>query len=195
MFAWQLGSFPERAKAEKAQQDLVAKGITSTIRGTGPFQLFAAVAPDKKTGAAMEAELNQRKITYYAKEFKISERQGYIANLKDAEARTVVQGLQSEAKLGLNAMALLTSAKLDADKLSALQTAMTQQNTDEKAWHALLLQAGLQDEATQLENLHKQLQAAVGTLSGTPNLLDGQAKLTAFFVAYENFTEQLISVQ
>ncbi|PWK06259.1 hypothetical protein [Tumebacillus permanentifrigoris] len=195
MIVWQLGSFPDAAKAAQAQKDFTNKGIASVIRGTGPFQLYAAVASDKKTGAVFEAELNQRKVTFYAKEFKIPARQGYIANLKDAEAHAVVQGLQAEAKLGLDAMALLTSAKPDADKLSALKTALTQQSADQKSWHALLLKAGLQEEAAQCDTLHKQLEAAVGALSGTPNLLDGQAKLTAFFVAYETFTEQLISVQ
>ncbi|KEO82688.1 hypothetical protein [Tumebacillus flagellatus] len=196
LYVWQLGSFPEKAKAEKAQQDLAAQCIVTTLRGEGPYQLFSAVAPDKKSNTAFEAELNKRKITFYAKEFKISERQGYIANLKDADARTVVQELQSEAKLGLDAMNVLTSAKPDSDKLAALKTNLTQLSGQQKASRALLLQAGLSEEAGKWDALFKQLQGAVDQLSaGTPNLLESQAKLTAFFVEYEDLGNQLIRVQ
>ncbi|MBL0387061.1 hypothetical protein JJB07_10400 [Tumebacillus sp. ITR2] len=191
MYAWQLGSFPEKDKAVKAQQDLTAKGIVTSLRGEGPYQLFSAVASDKKSNTAFEAELNQRKITFYAKEYKIPEREGYIANLKDSEARVVVQELQNEVKLAQNAMALLNTAKPDADKLAALKSSLTQASGDQKAARALLLQAGLQDVAAQWDNLHKQLQGVVGAQS----LLDGQAKLTEFFVSYESLSNHLISVQ
>lgn len=195
LYAWQLGSFPEREKAEKGQQELEAQGILTVIRGTGPYQLFAAVAPDKKAGAAFEAELNQRKIGFYAKEFKIAEREGYLPNLKEADATLAIQALQGEVKLGFDALTILIGNAPDAQKVTALKTALTKQSADHKAVRGLLAQAGMQAEALQWDNLHKQLEAVVAVVSNSPNLLDAQAKLTAFFVAYENVSQALIRVQ
>ena len=188
LFAWQLGSFPEKAKAEAAQTQLSGQGVQTTIRGEGPFQLFAAVAPDKKAGLPVETELQKRKIPFYAKEFKMADRTGVIAGLKETDAQKAAATLGKAAGLAAQAMQAAlagTGGKALGDELAALQG-------EWKAVSGALVQAGQNEQATRWDDLYKQLTHAVEAAQGGQGLLAAEGKLSAFYISYETLLSHLI---
>ena len=116
LYAWQVGSFTDRTPAEKQQNEHAQKGVQATIRGTGPFQLFAGVAIDKNAGAAIASELQKLQVPFYAKEFKIEARQGTIKGLPDAEAGQIAQALSNELKLAESVLPLSVTEKRDSEE-------------------------------------------------------------------------------
>ena len=188
LFAWQLGSFPEKAKAEAAQAQLSGQGVQTTIRGEGPFQLFAAVAPDKKAGLPVETELQKLKIPFYAKEFKMADRMGAIAGLKEADARKAAAAL--ERATGLAGQAMLAALAGAGDK--ALVDGLNALQGEWKAVSGALVQAGQKEQAAQWDNLYAQLTNAVGAAQGGQGLLAAEGKLSAFYISYETLISQLI---
>ena len=188
LFAWQLGSFPEKLKAETAQQQFAAQGVQTTIRGAGPYQLFAAVAPDKQAGRPVETELKKRNIAFYAKEFKVEDRTGGMAGLKEADGGKASAALSRATELaGQTVQAALTGtgAPAMAEGLVSLQG-------EWKAVHDALVQAGQKEHAVQWEGLYKQLTNAVEAAQGGQGLLAAQGPLSAFYISYETLTSQLI---
>ncbi|MGB8955853.1 MAG: hypothetical protein WCC10_10805 [Tumebacillaceae bacterium] len=188
MFAWQLGSFPEKAKAETAQAQLSVQGVQTTIRGEGPFQLFAAVAPDKKAGLPVEMELQKRKIPFYAKEYKIAERTGVITGLQGADGQKAAATLGIAAGLADQAVQAAlagTGDKALVDELTALQG-------EWKAVSDSLVQAGQKEQAARWDDLYKRLTNAVEAVQGGQGLLAAEGRLSDFYISYETLISQLI---
>jgi hypothetical protein len=193
LWTWQLASFKDQPAAQKAQQEFATKGIHATMRQIGStYQLLIGVAADKKSGAALETVLKNMKIGYYAKEYPIEARSGFISGLKDGEAKTLTDGLAKETKLATDTMQQAQQEKPNATAVAALKQRGDSLLSEEKGWHNTLVQAGLYGEAAQLDTMHKQLTDSITALQTPGNLLNAQSKLAAFYVDFESLSGQLV---
>jgi len=192
MYAWQLGVFQEKAQAEKERQAFESKGLVVTLRGTGPFQLLTAVAPDKKAGAVLEGELKKLNVHYYAKEFKIFPQQGLIHGLKDPEAQAVAASAGQALKLAAEVRQWTLTAGADASGLQKRRSAVETELADSKA---LLEKAARTEEAAALDMMSRTLTGALDAVTSGRPPLEVSGKLTSFYVLYENLTSKMIRNQ
>jgi hypothetical protein len=192
LYAWQVGSFTDRAPAEKQQKEFEQKGVAAVIRGGGPFQLFAGVAADKNAGAAIGSELQKLQVAFYAKEYKIEARQGTIAGLEDADATQVSGMLAGELKLAEGLLPLAIQDKRDAEKVAAISKQIAA--VDVKKHTALLDKAGLTEQSAGLSAMHQKLTETAQALS-QPGLLSAPNKLASFYVTYESLAQKLIFIE
>jgi hypothetical protein len=192
LFAWQVGSFGDRGAAEKMQGELQGKGVQTSIRGTGPFQLFAGVAADKPAGKPIEGELQSLGVAFYAKEFRIAPKQGGVEGLKEAEAKALGGYLDKVGQLAGELLPLGVAATTDAAQAKSVQERIKALEPEQKQLQAALQAAGQKEAAGALEALQQKLSQAADRVAGGGKLLEVQAKLTAFYVQYEAVIGQLV---
>lgn len=195
LYVWQLGVFQEKNAAQKAQTDFAAKGVHASLRGDGPFALFAGVATDKAAGAKLEKRLREHKIDYYAKPYPIEGRKGMIGGLGEAGAQQATTALNGSLTLAQDVLqAAMLSGAPDTQTVQNLRTRLQASQKQLASLQKSLSQAGLAEEAKQAEQLGGQLAGAVGALTdaGHP---DVQKSLTAYFVSYESLIGKLVKTQ
>jgi hypothetical protein len=192
LYAWQVGVFQERPKAEEVQKEIEAKGIPVSLRGTGPYQLFAGVAPDKKANSLLEAELNKQKVVYYVKEFKVPAAKCGIAGVKDADAKLIESTLRKEAKLADDLLNAVLTAQ-DKARMEALHGQTSTLGAEIKSVQTLLSKAGLKDQAALVDTMHGALVDAGTSALSKPVAAEG--KLALFYVRFEELSGKLIQVR
>ncbi|HEU4965140.1 MAG TPA: hypothetical protein VFV52_15030 [Bacilli bacterium] len=194
LYAWQVGVFQEKSAAENEQAKLKTQGVAAAIRGTGPYSLYAAVAPDKQAGAGLERLLKDRKVNYYAKPFPITARKGTITGLDAAGAKAAADSLNGALDLAHDVLLVALQTKPSAESVGNLQTQLAATEEKLTELEVALTKAAHPDQAQQVKALADDLSEAVKQL-GQAQTLPAQGQLTAFFITYENLIGHLVNSQ
>lgn len=192
LVAYQVSAYSDFDRAKKGASEFEKIGVRPVLRNAGQIQLFVGIAQDKTQGQAVADALNQAKVPYYVKDYKVVQKKGVIQGIPAKDGTKLADVLTRAVQSIQEGIALAAGKTPDKSAVEAWSKRVQSLGGQVEMARAILEKAGKNGEVARLNDLQQQLEEAAAAMVQAKEILDVQRSLTQSVVDYEELINKLI---